>query len=69
MALDTPNDWVVALVEVLKDYGRPMPQDELIKMVAKIVGVMPIRLHYALRLAENDGLILIDSKTNKVLLT
>ncbi|UVG35154.1 hypothetical protein SEA_CECE_119 [Microbacterium phage Cece] len=56
-AIDSPEDWVGVLVEVLRDYGRPMFQSEASRIAAKICGISIVRMPYVVDLAIKDGLI------------
>lgn len=48
------REWVEVAVGVLEDYGRPMKQDELEKLTAKILGISVIRMPYVITNAIAD---------------
>jgi len=55
--IDPINEWVGALVEVLRHYGRPMKQDEVMRLTARICGVSVSRMPFVVQNAVADGLV------------
>lgn len=55
--IDTLNEWIAVMVEVVKDHGGPMKQDEAQRLTAKICGVSVARMPYVTTSAVADGLL------------
>jgi len=66
--LNTVDQWIAVLVEVLKDHGRPMHEDAAVKLTAKICKVSPTRMPFVVNSAATDGLIVRDVVTGMLTL-
>jgi hypothetical protein len=66
--LNTVDQWIAVLVEVLKDHGRPMREDAAIKLTAKICKVSPARMPFVVNSAVSDGLIVRDGSSGTLAL-
>lgn len=56
-SIDTLNEWIAVMVEVVKDNGGPMKQDEAQRLTAKICGVSVARMPYVTTNAVADKLL------------
>ena len=55
--LNTMDEWIGVLVEAVKDHGRPMSEQEAMKLTAKICKVSMVRMPFVVQTALADGLI------------
>ena len=55
--IDTLNEWIAVMVEVVKDNGGSMKQDEAQRLTAKICGVSEARMPYVTTSAVADKLL------------
>ena len=61
--LDTLNEWIGVLVEVVKDHGRPMKRDEAMKLTARICKVSIARMPFVANSAVADKLLVEDLRS------
>lgn len=50
-------DWINTTVDVLRDHGGTMKQDNLETIAAKVIGISPVRMLYVIQNAIAERLI------------